>query len=343
MSESTAGLRPEWAPQVAVLLTWPHEDSAWRAGLAAIEAVFVRIAVEVARREAVVICCHDAALGRRVRGLLRAAEVDLARVHLHAVASADIWAREHGPITVVRSGWPQLLDLRSPVDDELCARLHATGAFDTAPLTRVDLALTGGSIETDGDGTLLTTRSRLLAAAADAGLTEAELCARLGALLDLERVLQLGPFDGEGEDIAGPIDRLARFTDVTTIAHQGCDDPSDPRWAPLRALAVELAALRTRAGAPYRLVPLPCPMARDSAAGRRLAPGYASFLILNNAVLVPTYDDPADAEAIARLTRCFPGRDIVGIDCLPVIEQGGSLHALTMHLPLPLALGPDTA
>jgi len=314
------------------MLTWPQEDGE---GLAAIEAVLVRIAVEVAQREALLICCRDAVLGRRVRGLLRAAGVDLARVHLHAVASADIWAREHGPITVVRSGWPQLLDFRSAVDDEVCGRLHALGAFDAAPMSRVDVALTGGCLETDGAKTLLISRSRLRAAAADSGVGEAALCERLAALFGLERVLPL--------DIDGPVDRAARFTDVTTIVYQHCDDPADPCWAPLRALAGQFVWLRTDAGAPYRLVALPWPRPRFSAAGERLPLSYANFLIINNAVLVPTYDDSADAEALVRLHECFPGRDVVGIDCLPVIERRGGLHDLTMHLPLPLALGPDTA
>jgi agmatine deiminase len=341
MSESAAHLPAEWAPQVGVLLTWPHEDSGWGAQLGAIEAVMVRIAAEVAGREAVVIGCRDGALGRRVRGLLRAAEVDLARVHLHAVPSANIWARDHGPITLVRSGWPLLLDFESEADDAISRGLHALGAFDAAPMTRVDLALAGGSVETDGEGTLLITRRCLLAAATRGGLAEAELCDRLGALFGRERVLQVG--DLEDDDAAGVIDMMARFVNVTTIAYQGCDDPGDPRWASLQRMAAELAALRSRGGAPYRLVPLPWPRARVSAQGRPLPLSYANFLILNNAVLVPTYDDPADAQAIAALTRCFPGRAVVGIDCLAVVERGRSLHGLTMQLPLPLSLGPDTA
>ncbi len=343
MSKSTAGLPAEWAPQVAVMLTWPHEYGDSVAQLEAVEAVFVRIAAEVARREAVVINCLDAALGRRVRGLLRAAEVDLARVHLHAVPGADIWARDYGPITVVRSGWPLLLDFVSAVDDSICRRLHALGAFDAAPMTGVDLKLAGGSIETDGAGTLLITRSRLRRAASASGLPETELCARLGALFGVDRMLQIDAVCLDGDDIDLHIDMLARFTDATTIAYQSCDDPEDPRWTSIQAMAAELAALRTRAGAPYRLVPLPWPRPRFSAAGQRLPLSYANFLILNNAVLVPTYEDLADARAIAALGRVFPGREIVGIDCLPVIEQQGSLHGLTMQLPLPLSLGPDTA
>jgi len=321
------------------MLTWPQEDGE---GLAAIEAVLVRIAVEVAQREALLICCRDAVLGRRVRGLLRAAGVDLARVHLHAVASADIWAREHGPITVVRSGWPQLLDFRSAVDDEVCGRLHALGAFDHGAIARVELVLEGGSIESDGEGTLLTTRQCLLAATRS-GLGEAELTAQLSALFGLERVLWLDHGHLEGDDTDGHIDTLARFTDPATIAYQACDDPADPHFAGLRAMADELAALRTLGGAPYQLVPLPWPRARFSAEGERLPASYANFLVINDAVLVPTYDDPADAGALAALAACFPGREVVGIDCVPVIEQYGSLHCLTMQLPRPLSLGPGSA
>ena len=348
MSRSTAGLPAEWAPQVAVILTWPHEHGDRADGPQAVEAVFVRIAVEVARREAVVIGCRDAAMGRRVRGLLRAAEVDLARVHLHAVPGAGIWAREHGPITVVRSGWPLLLDFVSAVDDHVAGRLHALGAFDAVPMIRVELRLAGGSIETDGEGTLLITRQQLRGVASASGLAEAELCARLGALFGPLRVLQIDDVSREcgamtGDDIAGHIDMLARFTDVMTIAYQSCDDPEDPHWTSMQGLATELAALRSRSGEPYRLVPLPWPQPRRSATGQRLPLSYASFLILNNAVLVPIYEDPADERAIAVLARVFPGRDVVGIDSLALARQQGGLHGVTMQLPLPLSLGPDTA
>ena len=351
MVESTGHLPAEWAPQRAVMLTWPHEDSDWRPWLAAVEPVFVRIAAEVARRESVLIACRDAALAGRVRGLLDAAGVDAARVHLHAVPTQDTWARDHGPITVLRKGFPLLLDFGfngwggkfpADMDDQISRRLHALGAFDGAPMARVDLVLEGGSVESDGAGTLLTTRQCLLAATRS-GLSEVELTARLAALFGLERVLWLDHGHIEGDDTDGHIDTLARFTDVETIAFQSCDDPRDPCFAPLQRMAAELAELRTLAGAPYRLVALPWPGARFAADGSRLPASYANFLIINGAVLVPTYDDAADARALALLQECFPGREVVGIDCLPVIEQFGSLHCLTMQLPLPLELGPGTA
>lgn len=350
MSERPHRLPAEWEPQAAVMLTWPHADSDWRPTLAAVEPVFVRIAAEVARREDVVIACRDAALAGHVRGLLAAAGVDASRVRLHVVASQDTWARDHGPLTVIRRGCPLLLDFTfngwggkfaADVDDQISRRLHALGAFGGEAMASVDLVLEGGSIESDGEGTLLTTR-RCLLGPGRSGLGEAELERQLGVLLGVDRVLWLTHGGLAGDDTDGHIDTLARFTDARTIAYQSCDDEGDPDFAELEAMAAELAALRTADGSPYRLVPLPWPRARRAADGAPLPAGYANFLIVNEAVLVPTYDDAADERALASLRSCFPDREVVGVDCRPLLAQGGSLHCLTMQLPGPLTLGPGS-
>lgn len=333
-------LPAEWAPQVAVLLAWPR--------LAALEPVFVRIAAEVARREDVVITCRDAAVAGHVRGLLAAAGVDLARVRLFEVASDDPWARDHGPWTVIRRGCPLLLDFRfdgwggrfaAELDDQGSRRLHVLGAFGAEAMASVDLVLAGGSVESDGEGTLLTTR-RCLLGPARSGLSQAELERQLGVLLGAERLLWLTHGRLTGDDTGGHVAALVRFTDGGTIVYQSCDDPADPDFVELQAMAAELAGLRTAAGAPYRLVPLPWPRARRGGDGASLPASYANFLILNGAVLVPTYDDPVDVAALAGLRRCFPGREVVGIDARALLGQGGSLHRLAMPLPEPLTLGP---
>ena len=351
MADRPHTLPAEWSPQAGVLLTWPHEDSDWRSQLATVEPVFVRIAAEVARREEVVIACRDAALAGRVGGLLAAAGVDAGRVRLHVVASQDTWARDHGPLTVIRRGCPLLLDFSfngwggkyaAELDDQISRRLHGLGAFGCEAMASVDLVLEGGSVESDGEGTLLTTR-RCLLGPGRSGLSQAELERQLGVLLGVDRVLWLAHGGLAGDDTDGHIDTLARFTDVGTIAYQSCDDADDPDFAGLQAMAAELAALRTVEGAPYRLVALPWPRARQGVDGARLPAGYANFLIVNEAVLVPTYDDPADERALASLAACFPGREVVGVDCRPLLAQGGSLHCLTMQLPRALTLGPWTA
>lgn len=136
-----------------------------------------------------------------------------------------------------------------------------------------------------------------------------------------------------GDDTDCHVDQLARFCDERTIAYAACDDAGDEHYAELQAMAAELAALRDADGRPYTLVPLPLPQTKRGSDGRRLAASYANFLIINGAVLVPVYNDPADQIALDRLAACFPGRAIVDIPCLSLISQNGSLHCATMQIP----------
>ncbi len=194
----------------------------------------------------------------------------------------------------------------------------------------IDFALEGGAIETDGAGTLLTTWRCLHERHPEA--SREELTARLAGWLRQQRVLWLDHGYLEGDDTDAHIDTLARFAPGDAIVYQACDDASDSHHAELQAMAAEIAGLRTTDGKPYRLFPLPWPQpVLDE--GRRLAASYANFLIVNGAVLMPAYDDPADAPAAAVLAEAFPSRQIVQVPCRPLIWQNGSLHCLTMQLP----------
>ncbi len=335
-------LPPEWAPQGAVQLTWPHAASDWAPILHEVEPVFVAIAAAIARFEPVVIACHDATVRAHVAGLLRAARVAETRTRLYIAPANDTWARDHGPITVLCRDEPTLLDFgfngwggKYPheLDDRITRTLHAQGAFGDTPIERVDLILEGGSIEVDGQGTLLTTERCLLAPTRNPRLARAQIEAQLAGLLGVTRFLWLKNGYLAGDDTDSHIDTLARLCDPDTIAYVSCDDPDDEHYAELKAMEAELVAFRTARGTPYRRVALPWPQPKLDADGARLPATYANFLILNGAVLVPTYRDPADAMAIERVRGCFPGRQIVGIDCLPLIGQHGSLHCVTMQLP----------
>lgn len=334
-------LPPEWAPQSGVLLTWPHRHGDWAGRLDSVEPVFARLAREIARREQLVIACHDGGHRAHVESLLRSAGVEMRRVVLALAPSNDTWARDHGPITVLCRERALLLDFRfngwggkypHALDDDLTQRLHAAGVFGATPLERLDLVLEGGAIEVDGAGTLLTTARCLLAPTRNPNLSRQALERELGDWLGLNRVLWLEHGGLEGDDTDGHIDTLARFCDPRTIAHVACDDPADAHYPGLAAMRAELEQMRAADGSPYRLVPLPLPAAQHDD-GRRLPATYANFLIVNGAVLVPTYRDPADAVALERLRGCFPQREVLGIDCLPIIAQYGSLHCLTMQLP----------
>jgi len=202
--------------------------------------------------------------------------------------------------------------------------------------------LEGGSIDSDGQGTLLTTTACLLAPTRNPSLDQAGIESSLAQYLGVQRVLWLRHGRLEGDDTDSHIDMLARFCDPVTLAYSCCDDEADEHFAPLQAMKKELASFRTLAGEPYRLVPLPLPQAIFNAQGRRLPASYANFLIINNAVLVPLYDDHADEIAITNLQRCFPDRQIVGINCLAIIQQYGSLHCLTMQLPQGIGIKHET-
>lgn len=339
----TRRLPAEWEPQAAVLLTWPHEGTDWRPWLSETEGVYARLAAEISRRLRVIIVCTDDDHKQHVATHVDAQRGCLENVDLFAAPSNDTWMRDYGPITVHDGARQRLMDFRfdgwggqfpAGLDDALTGRLHAAGAFGETPLEHWDTVLEGGSIDTDGNGTLLSTRHCLQSRLAP-GETLAQKEDTLKALLGIERVLWLEHGRLDGDDTGGHVDTLARFCDPHTITYVACDDPADPHHGELARMAEGLRALRTRDGLAYRLVPLPWPRPQYGDQGERLPATYANFLVTNGAVLVPAYGGPADAVALERLGECFPGRVPVGIPCLPLLRQYGSLHCVTMQLPAP--------
>ncbi len=366
----------EWEPQSAVLIAWPHAGTDWAARLDAVERSYVALTAAIARVESVLICVADPALRERAVGLLKAAAVDESRLRFVQVEYDDTWLRDSGPITLESGiGRPRtgsgagsaaartlpragettsdgsfvLLDFRftgwggkfeAGRDDLLAERLYDAGIFRRSSHQSIDFALEGGAIETDGAGTLLTTWRCLHERHPQAGRDE--LDAKLRGWLAQDRVLWLEHGYLEGDDTDAHIDTLARFAAADAIVFQACEDPADRHHAELRAMADELAALRTRDGWPYRLFPLPWakPIIDE---GRRLAASYANFLIVNGAVLMPAYGDPADAAAAKVLENAFPDREIVPVPCRPLIWQNGSLHCVTMQLPQGLVASPPNA
>ncbi len=335
-------LPAEWAPQSGVMLSWPDPDSDWGPILEPVETVFTAIVRAITRFQTVLLCVAPARLERLRRRLLEAG-IAASRLRLFGVDYDDTWVRDYGPITVLENGRPLLLDFsfdgwggKYPAgrDNRVSRALHGAGAFGDTPMQTLELVLEGGSIDSDGQGTLLTTRSCLLAGGRNPGLSPAGLENQLRRQLGVQRIIWLEHGHLEGDDTDGHVDTLARFCDAETIAYMRCDDPNDAHYDGLQAMEAELRALRQANGQPYRLRPLPWPEPRHDAQGRRLPASYANFLIINGAVLLPTYRSPAsDQAAVATLARCFPGREIIAIDCLPLIEQNGSLHCLSMHLP----------
>ncbi len=335
----------EWEAQSAVLIAWPHEDTDWGPRLAEVEDTYVALVAAIARFQQALICVADDDLQTYAEARLRSARVEMDQVRFITVEYDDTWLRDSGPIVLKRASGDsgenfRLLDFRftgwggkyqASRDDRLIQALTERGAFAAdAQRKQIDFALEGGGIETDGAGTLLTTWRCLHERHPEA--SRETLSAKLSDWLAQDRVLWLDHGYLEGDDTDAHIDTLARFAAEDAIVFQACDDSGDSHYQELQAMAAELAALRTRDGQPYRLFPLPWaePIIDE---GRRLAASYANFLIVNGAVLMPAYGDAsADVRAQAVMAEAFPGREIVAIDCRPLIWQNGSLHCITMQL-----------
>ena len=329
----------EWEPQEAILVAWPHAGTDWAERLAEVEETYIALVQAITRYQPAWICVADDDLQTYAEARLRSARVDMSRVRFVPFDYDDTWLRDSGPITLREGDGFRVLDFRFTAwggkfeagrDDRLVEALDQQGLFGGAPRQRIDFALEGGGIETDGDGTLLTTWHCLHERHPQA--SREDLDARLRQWLAQDRVLWLDHGYLEGDDTDAHIDTLARFAPGDAIVFQACDDPADSHHAELQAMAADIAALRTADGRPYRLFPLPWarPIVDN---GRRLAASYANYLIINGAVLIPTYGDRADDAAAAVLALAYPGRDIVQVPCRPLIWQNGSLHCITMQLP----------
>ncbi len=337
LTKKNRRLPAEWETQSAVQFTFPHAQSDWAALLAEVIPCFVRLIETVTNYEKAIVVCDEVA---RVAPLLRGA---VARnLELVALPSNDTWARDHAAITVLEDDEPILLDFMfngwglkfaADQDNLLTQRLFDKKIFKTETLLRGGIVLEGGGIESDGCGTLLTTAECLLSPNRNPHFSKEAIEVHLKNSFGVERILWLHHGYLAGDDTDSHIDTLARFCDEQTIAYVQCNDPEDEHFAALQQMEAELKTFRTLAGAPYRLIALPMPDACFDAEGQRLPATYANFLIINEAVLVPTYQVPQDSEALEILAKVFPERKIIGLDCRVLIEQHGSLHCVTMQFP----------
>ncbi|HET8764736.1 MAG TPA: agmatine deiminase family protein [Rhodanobacter sp.] len=344
MTDSSLRLPAEWEPQSAVLIAWPHAGTDWAERLAEVETTYVALAVAVTRFQPLIVVAADAAVHAHAEQLLRAARADLARIRFVELPYDDTWLRDSGPITLkADDGHFQLADFRftgwggkfdAEQDDALIAGLVEAGVFGEAAHRRIDWALEGGGIESDGAGSVLTTWKCLHQRHPEQ--SRAAMDAILMDSLHASRILWLDHGYLEGDDTDAHIDTLARFAPGEHIVYQACDDAGDKHHAELARMGAELAALRTVDGRPYTLHPLPWarPIIDE---GRRLAASYANYLIVNGAVLVPAYGDAADDAAARIIEAAHPGREVVQVPCRPLIWQNGSLHCITMQLPAGLA------
>ena len=328
----------EWHPQSAMQLTWPHKDTDWVDIIDEVTTFYVALSKEIIKHTQLLIVCDNATEIKKHFTLAEQKNLILAEIE-----SNDTWARDHGAISVFIDGKPAIYDFgfnawglkfASNYDNQITQKLFAEGVFakEVKYHNHLNFILEGGAIESDGEGTLLTTSKCLLAPNRNQPLTKEEIEQYLKKIFGLEQVLWLNHGYLSGDDTDNHIDTLARLCSIDTIAYIQCKDEKDEHYVELKKMEEELASFRTLKGEPYNLIPLPMADAvyEDD---YRLPATYANFLIMDKVVLVPTYNSNKDSVAMKQLEKAFPNREIIGIDCRTLIKQHGSLHCITMQYP----------
>ncbi|TCD48667.1 agmatine deiminase family protein [Chlorobium sp. N1] len=336
----------EWAPHRATWLSWPHKLESWPGKFEPVPAVFVELAAWLSSSEEVHINVLDLAMEAEVRRLLSESghpRLQMERIFLHRIPTNDAWCRDHGPNFVYRTVGGEgvekvILDWEynawggkyEPYDDDNAvpsriAEMRGTESVSTG------MVLEGGAIDVNGRGLLLTTTACLLNPNRNPSMSREEIERELGRWLGIKKVLWLG--EGiAGDDTDGHVDDMARFVSEDTVVIAVEDDPEDENYRPLRENYELLKGCTGLGGEPIRVVklPMPDPVYYE---GERLPASYANFYIANSVVLVPVYRCEKDNEALEVLRGCFPGREVVGIDCSDLIWGLGAIHCVTHEEP----------
>ena len=332
-------LLPEWHEQSAVQLTWPHAQTDWAPILDRVIPCFIEIATEIAKRELLVVVCQNSA---EVLHYLR--NIPLDRLRIFEIPLNDTWARDHGAISVLKNGKPVIYDYRfngwglkfpACYDNLISKSLFMQHAFnkEVAYQNMLHFALEGGSLETDGLGTLLTTSECLLSPNRNGHLDRMGVEQELKAAFGLKKILWLDHGYLAGDDTDSHIDTLARLCSPTSIVYVKCTDIHDEHYNSLKQMEQQLKSFTTLDNNPYTLIELPMADIMYNNEGQRLPATYANYLIINGAVLLPIYNSAKDELAINALSKAFPNHDIIPIDCSALVWQHGSLHCVTMQYP----------
>lgn len=339
----TVHLPAEWHPQHAIQITWPHEDTDWNWILKDVQTFYLNLALIILKYENLIICVPNQSYKQALeQSIVKTLQPNHPfSCHIFISASNDSWARDHGPITVFNNGQATVLDFqfngwgnkfKSELDNQITQNLFTQNAYPADHISQQSLILEGGSIESDGFGTLLTTEKCLLNQNRNPDLNKQDIEHALQTTLGTHNILWLSHGDLEGDDTDAHIDTLARLAPGNQIIYQGCDNPDDLHYKDLSAMKQQLSTFQNAQGQAFELVELPMPQAIFED-GQRLPATYANFLFINDAVLLPIYNVPQDEQAIKKMQSALPDFKIIPLDCSLLIRQYGSLHCITMQIP----------
>jgi agmatine deiminase len=338
----------EWEPHSATWISWPHHTADWPRKITTIPWVYAEIARVLSAHERVEILCHSRAILNAARRTLKAHGVTR-NVRLHVCPTDRVWLRDSAPTGVLtKAGLVEWVnwDFNAWAKYPDYSRDQKVGEF-VSRVTKIptrlplrpdtgDLAvLEGGGIETDGRGTMLVTEEWLLSRVQvrNPGMRRADYERLFATELGIRQTIWLG--EGcVGDDTHGHVDDVARFVapGVVVLAHER--DPRDANHRRSLDNLKRLSKARDAAGRKLTVVELPFPRA-VTMEGQRLPASYANFYIANGVVIVPTFNDPADREALNTLARLFPKREVVGIHAVDLVWGLGTLHCLTQQQPAP--------
>ncbi len=335
-------LPAEWEPQSAVMIAWPHPSGDFE-NLTNVELSYTAIAHTVSQFQPLLILYKDVRHQQHIQSLLKQAQ----NIVFIQAEYNDIWLRDTVFLTVEDSQGAKLLNFKfngwghkypHAADNALNHTLLQHPVFKHCRHSNIDFILEGGSIESDGQGSLLTTENCLLNPNRNPDYQQQDITQLLQKYLGVNHLLWLKQNHLAGDDTDAHIDTLARFCNPDTIAYSSCHDQNDIHFAGLQNMKLQLESFINKAGNQYNLLELPLPEAIFDAQGQRLPANYANFLIINNAVLIPSYDDAMDDVARQQLQNAFPDRQIISIPCRPLVQQYGILHCMGMQFPATLEL-----
>ena len=329
----------EWEPHAGTWLTWPRREGISFPDLYdRIPPILAAMVRALAEDEGVFINVWDATMEAEVRSVLTQHDALNDRVEFHHHPAYEPWCRDHGPVFVVNASQRAVLNWGynawggkyPPYDLDNAVPEHIASVRGL-PCFTPDMILEGGSIEVNGQGTLITTESCLLNPNRNPALDRAAIEQRLSDYLGVRKVLWLG--EGiAGDDTDGHVDDLTRFVDAQTVVTAVEPDPQDPNHPPLQVNLQRLQAMCTQDGDSLRVIELPMPKpVLDQ--GERLPASYANFYIGNRTVLMPSFGQSRDADAQAILKQCFPSRRVLPLDSIDLIWGLGSFHCLTQQEP----------
>lgn len=334
----TRRLPAEWEQYGGVLLSWPHSETDWNYMLDEVTECYIKLVEAIISDAKVIIVSPDIKLPQT-----HLSHLDQSRIIYTEIPTDDTWARDFGAITILNNEQPIIADFqfngwglkfKSCKDNLINKALINQNIISGKYENHLGFTLEGGSIESDGKGLLLTTTECLMSPNRNGDLSQSQIENYLKSFFGLKKILWLDHGYLAGDDTDSHIDTLARLAPDNTIVYVGCDNPTDEHYEALQAMKRQLSTFTTLDNTKFSLIELPLPDPIFDENGERLPATYANFLIMNNQVLMPTYNQPHnDFIATQALGKAFPCHEIITVDCRALIKQHGSLHCVTMQLP----------